>query len=111
MAVRDERKGENESFFRELNERLESHAAASEAPASDESFRVVCECATEECTVRLRVPFAEYESVRAGPRQFIVARGHSDPRVERVVSSWPGFDVVEKFGEAGEVAADLDPRG
>jgi hypothetical protein len=112
MTLGDERRGENESFFRELNERLELVAVAREpGNGGDRSFEIVCECAVEECTLRLRVPLADYETVRADPRQFIVAHGHADTHVERIMRSLRAYDVVEKLGEAGELAENRDPRG
>jgi hypothetical protein len=108
MALRDERKGENESFFRELNERLENNALG--RTELGDGFQIVCECAVETCTARVRVSFAEYESVRADAKRFIVAADHVDARCERVVGSHAGHDVVEKFGEAAELAVGLDPR-
>jgi hypothetical protein len=109
MALSQERRGENEAFFRELNERLETHAFEKGA-SGEPSFRAVCECATEECTVRLRISLGEYERVRDDARRFIVARGHGDMRFESVVRSSRDYDVVEKFGEAGQVAVRSDPR-
>jgi hypothetical protein len=110
MSLSDERKAENEGFFRELNERLERNALDRE-PGSRRGFQAVCECSLEECTVRLPVSFAEYERVRAESRHFIVARGHTDQRVETILRSLAGCDVVEKLGSAGQVAQRLDPRG
>jgi len=104
----EERKGANEGWFRELNERLELRAAGKSA---DGVFEIVCECGREECTERIATSFAEYESVRQNPRAFILRPGHADPGCERVVSSAGGYDVVEKFGGAGRMAEIEDPRG
>ncbi len=109
MAPADERKGENEAFFREVNERLEEHAV--EKRAARGSFEIICECSLETCTQRLSVTFADYESVRADETHFILAIGHADLQIERIVGSEPEYDVVEKVGVAAEVAADRDPRG
>ncbi len=76
MASPDERKGENEAFFREVNERLEEHAV--EKRAARGSFEIICECSLETCTQRLSVTFADYESVRADETRFILAIGHAD---------------------------------
>lgn len=54
MPLSEARKGENEAFFRELNERLERHALDKDAGRAP-SFQVVRECAREECTARLEV--------------------------------------------------------
>ena len=104
--VQDVRKGTNEAWFRDLNERLEQRAAGN----GDTTFQIVCECAVEECTERIEITMASYEAVRSEAKQFIVAPGHADPACERLVSSEDGYDVVEKFGDAGLVAEVQDPR-
>jgi hypothetical protein len=102
------RKGANEALFRDVNERLERRALA---PLPDEErFEILCECELEECTERIAVSFADYESVRARPTAFLVLPDHVDPTCERVAASAPGHAVVEKFGEAGAVAEAADPR-
>jgi hypothetical protein len=52
----------------------------------------------------------EYEAIRSVPTHFVVARGHVDSRVEFVVRETAWYQVVEKFGIAGEVATRLDPQ-
>ena len=106
--TRERRKGANEAWFREVNERLEDRAV-DKGPASD-SFEIVCECAREECTQRIAISFADYEAVRGSATRFVVLNGHIDQSCERVVSSTPAYDVVEKFGDAGEVAQIENPR-
>jgi hypothetical protein len=59
---------------------------------------------------RLALTPAEYESVREHGDWFVVAPGHEDPRIEVVVEPFDGYVVVEKRGEAGEVARSTDPR-
>lgn len=102
------RKGANEAWFRELNERIELRAAS--APEASGSFEIVCECAREECTERIEIGFGSYESVRRDPTAFIVVAGHSDPTCERVMSECGPYQVVEKFGIAGAVAEERDRR-
>ena len=109
-AMNDEgaaRKGRNEAWFRELNERLELQAANHR---DTRSFEAVCECDREECTTRISISFVEYERVRADARAFVVRPGHVDPSVERVVWSNDEFDVVAKIGTATLVAELVDPR-
>ncbi len=106
--TREARKGANEAWFRDVNERLEDRAAGQ--PLRDGTFEIVCECAREECTERIATSFADYEAVRREPTHFIVLAGHVDPSCERVTSSNPAYDVVEKFGEAGDVARIENPR-
>jgi hypothetical protein len=46
------------------------------------------------------------------PTRLVVRLGHADHETERVVMEEPGrFQVVEKFGPAGDMIAHLDPRG
>jgi hypothetical protein len=97
----------NESLFRGVNERLEERAADQ---GERTTFEMVCECAREECTARITIPIAEYEAVRANPTTFIVVAGHTDPSVERVVSTNDGYQVVAKFGDAALVAEIENPR-
>lgn len=101
------RRGMNESLFRSLNERLEARAMDR---GPEETFEMVCECAREECTVRIPVLIGEYEAVRSDATKFIVVTGHADESVERVVDSGDGYEVVEKLGEAALVAEVENPR-
>jgi hypothetical protein len=101
------RRGMNESLFRLLNERLEKQALDRGLEAT---FEIVCECAHEDCTLRIPVLVADYEAVRAEPTRFFVATGHADPAIERVVESSEGHEIVEKLGEAAMVAEVENPR-
>jgi hypothetical protein len=49
--------------------------------------------------------------VRAEPTTFLLAPGRELPGLEQVVERRDGFEVVEKTGEAEEVARETDPRG
>jgi hypothetical protein len=97
----------NESLFRLLNERLEKRAADRGPEAT---FEIVCECALEDCTLRIPILIAEYEAVRSEATKFVVVTGHADPTVERVVDSGNGHEIVEKLGEAALVAEVENPR-
>jgi hypothetical protein len=101
------RKGMNESLFRLLNERLEKRAADTGA---ESTFEIVCECAHEDCTLRIPILIAEYEAVRSEPTKFVVVTGHADPSVERIVDESDAYDIVEKLGEAAIVAEVENPR-
>jgi hypothetical protein len=91
-----------------VNERLEQRAA--DQPGVSRTFDIVCECADEECTARIEITFSRYEEVRANAKAFIVVPGHVDRSVERVLLSTDTYRVVEKGGEAGDVAEFGDPR-
>jgi len=107
-VTRESRKGANEAWFRELNERLEDRAVGKQRQS--EAFEIVCECAREECTERIAIAFAAYEAVRGSPTGFIVVPGHLDPTCERLESSTETYAVIEKFGDAGLVARIENPR-
>jgi hypothetical protein len=102
-----ERLGQNEALFRSINERIEAGTWPS-TPSDVVAFR--CECAALGCNVLVELSLAEYESVRANPRQFILAPGHEIPAVERVIRRTDAYVVVEKIGDAGRVADTTDPR-
>jgi hypothetical protein len=88
-----------------VNERVEDLA-------SDDEDRLdfVCECSDIACTQRIRLSIATYEDVRSAPNRFVVASGHERVEVERVIDQGSGYLVVEKLGQAGEAAAEDDPR-
>jgi hypothetical protein len=102
-----ERLAKNESFFRQVNERIKDVANGF---ADDESYEFLCECSDPSCTARITLEPAEYEWVRANPARFVLAPGHAAPELEHVVEREAEHVVVEKHGIAGHVAAKLDPR-
>jgi hypothetical protein len=57
----------------------------------------------------LRLTVEQYEAVRAHPRRFLVAGAHSVGDA-KVIESHDDFDVIEKVGTEGAVAAALYPR-
>jgi hypothetical protein len=98
-------KARNESFFREVNDRIE--AVSETIPAREPTMEFLCECDDLQCQETLRVTRAEYENVRAEPTHFIVRPDHVDGRIEHVVRATDRFSVVEKDGVAA-VEAELD---
>ena len=102
-----ERIAENEVAFRRINDRIE----VGPSPASaDQPIAFCCECGKLGCNILVELTIPAYEAIRADPRRFFVVPGHEIPDVERVVIRRPEYLVVEKFGEAGEVAEAADPR-
>jgi hypothetical protein len=106
-GTHEQRFGANEAMFREVNEAIERGQWPGEV-GSTASFR--CECARLGCTRIIELTVEEYEEVRAHSRRFVVAIGHQQPEVERVVEERPAYLVVEKRDQAGEVAEATDPR-
>ena len=81
----------NEERFRNANERLRSRLV--ELVGLDR-VPFVCECADGECLEVVDVTIAEYESVRARPRAYLLAPGHDVRLVGRVVERNDRFVVV-----------------
>jgi len=94
--------------MREVNEAIESGFAPA---AEDEHVRMRCECGAPDCNSLINVRVADYEHIRENPRLFILAHGHHQPEVERIVARTVDWVVVEKVGRAGEIAERTDPRG
>jgi len=99
------RAGKNQALFRSVNERVE------ELVGGGNGFvQFVCECADEECHEQVSLSVAEYESVRRDATHFVVRPGHLVHDVERVVVAGERYFVVEKEGEAAQVALVADER-
>ena len=97
----------NEAVFRRVNEG--THRGQWPGDEGQQiGFR--CECARLGCNSLLELTRDQYEHVRANPRGFIMLGGHELPEVETVVEHCNGYVIVEKRDEAGEHAADTDPR-
>ena len=110
MTTSDERKGLNQGVFRAANEKLEQNAKALVGAEPEAAVPFLCECPRTECTEVVLVTLAEYEVVRSVPERGIAKLGHDDPEVENVVARNDRFVMTEKFGRAGEVHAEQDPR-
>jgi hypothetical protein len=109
VSSREERVARNETTTRQINEQIEQ---AHQAAPPEGHVRVLCECGREDCDRPIAMTLAEYESLRADPRQFAVARGHVLADVEQVVSETDRYAVVAKReGTPAAVAVEEDPRG
>jgi hypothetical protein len=109
VSSREERVARNESTTRAINEEIEQ---AHQAAPIEGPVRVLCECGREDCDRVIAMTLAEYESVRADPRQFAVVRGHVMADVEQVVSETDRYTVIAKReGTPAAVAIQEDPRG
>lgn len=96
-----------ESAFREVNEAIARTAARFDATEAD----FVCECADPNCADRVTADLEDYEEVRADPTRFIVAPGHEEPPLERVVEQTSDYHVVEKLtATMRRIARRLNPR-
>ncbi|HZS23384.1 MAG TPA: hypothetical protein VFA30_00225 [Gaiellaceae bacterium] len=75
-----------------MNERIAESAQRFDAA----STQFVCECADPTCTHRLEATIDEYEDVRADGATFMLAPGHAQDDIERVVADRGRFQIVEK---------------
>ena len=101
MSERERRIGENEAYWRQVNELSPPEPGVLNA--------VFCECGLLGCSERVQMTAAEYEAVREKPTTFVVAPGHELNDVEHVVETTERYRVVEKQGEAATVAVETDP--
>jgi hypothetical protein len=94
-----------EAIFRNVNERIAESAQRFDADEAE----FVCECG--DSTHRLETPLDDYERVRAKPTRFLLAPGHENDAIEKVVDRRGRFQVVEK-AERTVVATvrSLNPR-
>jgi hypothetical protein len=92
-----------QSLFRDVNDRI--RALVTVDPSD-----YLCECVRVECVERMQVSLEAYERVRDVATWFLVKPGHVLPEVERVTETHDAYVVVEKFGLAGSIAHETDPR-
>jgi hypothetical protein len=96
-----------ESAYREVNEAIARTALRFEAEEAD----FVCECADPDCAHRVTADLETYEEVRSEAARFLLAPGHDEPRVERVIERQSDYEVVEKFGDTVlRIVRRLNPR-
>jgi hypothetical protein len=102
MEDRERRIAENEAYWRQVNELS--------PPEPGMLNSVFCECGRLECSERIPMTAAEYEVVRSRSTTFVVAPGHEQIDVERVIETTDRFRIVQKEGAAAEVAMKTDPN-
>ncbi len=108
MDAREKRLAQNETLFREINERVNELAARH--GSDGHVYTYFCECSNPDCTLQLELTNGAYESVRAHGARFIVAPGHEMPEIETVVERSDGWWIVEKRAADAEIAEEHDPR-
>jgi hypothetical protein len=113
MSASDERRALNEAIFRDLNERvkeIDERLEPNGMGTSATEVEFLCECGDLECATRFTISRPEYEQVRQEPSHFMVLPGHVDETIEHVHDVRPGYVIVEKDGDAAEMARETDPR-
>jgi hypothetical protein len=102
FGSREKRIAYNEDWCRDLNERKAEWMKSGDPVAG---FR--CECWQANCAERIPLSGREWEKARFRPNRFAVAPGHVAADLEAVVEEYPHFWLIEKHGEAGDVAEKL----
>ena len=109
MDPRHERVARNEAMYRSVNREIEQASQdAGEGPA--DHIEVLCECGREGCSDVLALTVAEYDQAHEQRDRFVVVPGHEDEEIERVVVRAGGYLVVDKVGEAEDIAEAEERR-
>lgn len=104
---RERRVIRNETLFRDVNERIED--VSEEVPRS-EFIGFLCECGEPVCVEQIELTREEYEQIRSVPDHFAIKPGHEHPDFERVLNNEERYAVIDKVGQAEDVARRTDPR-
>ena len=104
-----ERVARNNAIFRDANESI---GGAARRYGVGGRVPFICECTDPSCTAIIQLELDEYERIRANAAWFVDATDHyrASQGYAHVVDRRDGYDIVEKLGEAGDLAQDLDPR-
>ena len=110
-----ERVARNQATFRDANERIEVSANEIFGDPTSLSIPFICECPDQSCRLLIEMRLEEYEMVRSRPEWFLAVPGDEvctvdGQEVAFIADRYPRFSVMEKIGEAGELARQLDPR-
>ena len=103
IDAREQRVIRNEALFREVNERIADISVS-------ELIDFLCECGEETCLESIGLTREEYEEVRSVSDHFVMKPGHENRDFERVIESHDRYVVVDKAGQAGDIADRTDPR-
>jgi hypothetical protein len=92
-------------LFREVNERVVEVSRQ----AVEGEIEILCECGEDACLAQITLTAGQYDAVRGIRSRFVVAPGHEDTQVERIVETRAAYVVVEKLRRSAE-SADLLPH-
>lgn len=103
-----EKIAKNNAVFREANDDLAA-AATGYGVEADSWSPFICECSDPRCVKVVPLTLEEYRHVRSNPRWFLHAPEHETAvdGLVRPVERHEGYTMVEKIGEAGDLAAEL----
>ncbi len=117
-ALVRKRQAENESVFREANEKVQadlenfttlaySEGQADLAPTQDMVLNFCCECSDENCRERIPMSIGEYSRLHQDRHNFIISPNHETPAIEFPVAKRKRFWLVRKFVSPSEKNATL----
>lgn len=107
MDERHERIAKNETVFRAANREIK-HAEQEAGGGTDQLIEVLCECGRKGCSGLIALTIADYDGIHSQEDRFVVLGGHQSAEIERVVEERAGYLVVDKFGEAEEIAEESE---
>jgi hypothetical protein len=100
MDERLQRQARNEATFRATNREIEEISRE----LGDTQLEVICECGQDDCRGKIELTAEVYDSVHRERDRFVVVPGHESLEIENVVERTERYVVVDKFGEAEEIA-------
>ena len=103
MDERNERIAKNETVLRATNREME-RADQAEGITLGELIDVLSECGRQGCGSVIAMTVVEYDGAHSQADRFVVLRGHENPDIEKVVEERAGYLVVDKIGEAEDIA-------
>jgi hypothetical protein len=101
---RDERIARNEKSLRDVNRELEQISEDELHAGKHSPLEILCECGREGCFERITLSIAEYEAAHSERDRFVLRPGHESTDIEYVVERTESYVIVDKFGEAEEIA-------
>jgi hypothetical protein len=103
MDERDARIAKNETVLRATNREME-RADQAEGATLGQPIDVLCECGRQGCSGVIEMTVVDYDAVHSQADRFVVLRGHENTGIEKVVEERAGYLVVDKIGEAEDIA-------
>lgn len=108
LNAADRRKAQNEVIFKKHNQSIQAGFDEIKRLAEEDEqeylipkngntvLRFYCECADENCRLRILLTPNEYNKLHKKPDHFVIAPGHETQRIEKVVKRTPDYNIVEK---------------
>jgi hypothetical protein len=119
ISLTERRQIENEMIFRRTNEKVSDELIALDAmhdkddrglpiSTSDLLLRFKCECADENCEMRIPMLLSEYQDIHTDRKSFIVMPGHQHDPIETVLKRTVEYNVVRKDSSVPEPVGGLN---